>query len=1098
MADDPILVRGRGPMQVEALLLERLRAERAAIRADPSLLASPLVLAVPSEGLRVHLAARIAREVGAVAGIRLQTLFGLARDVLARAASAAPRGVELADVLVRRAAAHVGQAGPQADSLVPAASSTIVDLLDAGLAPENAEAVLDALDSAPIANVERSFARALVAAALAARADCAEHGVARASEAYALGARALRNDASHLGARAVWVHGVADATGLLGDFLEALTATGRTRIAWDDVATGPRYGAPLRDRLGLRSEPRECLGTPPQTFRARGAEAEAREAMRRVRVLLDGGAIPESIAIVAHDLTPYRLALRTHAARLAVPMSAERTAGPLTPAGRRDLARLELLQDAARAPVDRWFAAQAVRHPGELEQLAGWRALGAGRLGVAAELDLDDALGGATSLKLRVRVPPSRAFADDDRAESDAGDDGDEEAGDAQSSQPEIEEPTFDDRRLPREALAREIARARSFLAAVEQWPGVATCARHRDALVSVLAALGDEPRRGALAGTRDGLRGALFEPRDGLPAAADDLAATRTSRELSLSRLEFLEALAPDVEDAARGTFGGRGGGVQILTVADARSRTFEHAFVLGLNAGAFPTVPREDPLLGDDARVHVAACLPDLPQKRVRLEEERALFDQLLLAAPGVTLSWLVADADDEPRAPSPLLDRAGIVAPEEVAVCALAVEAAEGVAQPPHEHALLAARTGGRAALDAVLEFALESGRAANGLDPALARRAAIARSAVVAELDRPPGPPEPLGPFFGFVGARRAGDKRSGDLYVTTVERLATCPWQTFLTRVLRIAPPIDPLVDAPCIDPSVVGLVAHAILASVAPVKNVDFGTVGDDPGVPAAWPGDAQLAAAARAGAQRELRDAGLFAPGLDELVAARALRLVEAAREVDALEPGLLLVAAETKGQIELDDDRRLHFRADRAERVNDRLRLTDWKSGSVLGGEKKLEANRQKSLLAGLARGTHLQAWAYALAAGFGRYVALSPSIENSANRTFSIDDAAPGAAEAFDKTWRALLFAWDAGTLFPRLLRADGHTANPACATCEVALACVQGDSGARLRLARHVARDPAGVTGDDALVRAVWDLQLEPRAPAKAPASKGRRK
>ncbi len=1079
MAGDSILVRGRGPQQVEIGLLERLRSERDAIRADPGLLASPLVLAVPSDGLRVHVAARVAKEIGALAGVRLQTLFGLARDVLARAGSPAPRGIELADVLVRRAAARIGQPGQQADGLVPAARGTIVDLLDAGLSPENTDAVLDALDSAHLAREERKLARDLVAAALAARADCAAHGVGRTSETYALAARALRADAAALGSRAVWVHGVADATGLLGDFLEALVATGRARLAWDDAAVGPRYGAALRDRLGIRAQPVGETAARPQSFRARGTEAEAREVLRRVRVLLHAGAVPESIAIVAHDVAPYRLPLRTHAARLAVPISAERTAGPLTPAGRRDLARLELLQDPARAPVDRWFAAQLERQPDELQLLAGWRALGAGRLGTAASLDLDEALGQAASLRLRARESASREPAEEERHEPD-GDEREDDSEDASTAQPESEETVFEARHVAREALTREIARAGAFLTASKAWPDSGGIARHRDVLARVLASLG---------GTG---------PDDELLAAADKLAQTRTTHEFRLSRREFLDAIAPEVEARARDELGGRGGGVQVLTVADARGRTFEHVFVPGLNAGVFPAVPREDPLLGDDARMHVAACLPDLPQKRARPEEERALFEQLLRAAPDVTLSWLVADADDEPRGPSPLLDRAGIDEADRVPICDLAVAASQDVAQPPHEHALIAARAGGRAALDSVLAFALERARAAHGLDPALAARVAIARAAVVAELDRPPGPPESLGPFFGFVGARRAGDARNAEMYVTTVERLATCPWQTFLRRVLKIAPPIDPLVEAPSIDPAVVGLVAHELLASAAPVKHVDLGSVGDDSGVPATWPSDLKLAIAARASARTALREAGLFAPGLDELVAARALRLVEAARAVDALEPGLLLVAAETKGQIELDGDRRLHFRADRVERVDNQLRMTDWKSGSVFGGEKSVAANRLKSLLKGLARGTHLQAWAYARATGYGRYVALSPAIEDDANRTFPIDEGTTGAQEAFEKAWRALLAAWDGGALFPRLLRGDGHTVNPACATCEVALACVQGDTGARLRLAHHVARDPAGVTGNDALVRAVWDLQVETRAPAKPAAAKGRRK
>jgi len=44
--------------------------------------------------------------------------------------------------------------------------------------------------------------------------------------------------------------------------------------------------------------------------------------------------------------------------------------------------------------------------------------------------------------------------------------------------------------------------------------------------------------------------------------------------------------------------------GGVPVLTVTEARGRTFDHLFVLGLNAGSFPRPLGEDPLLPDAVR--------------------------------------------------------------------------------------------------------------------------------------------------------------------------------------------------------------------------------------------------------------------------------------------------------------------------------------------------------------------------------------------------------------------------------------------------------------------------------------------------------------
>ena len=65
------------------------------------------------------------------------------------------------------------------------------------------------------------------------------------------------------------------------------------------------------------------------------------------------------------------------------------------------------------------------------------------------------------------------------------------------------------------------------------------------------------------------------------------------------------------------------------------------------------------------------------------------------------------------------------------------------------------------------------------------------------------------------------------------------------------------------------------------------------------------------------------------------------------------------------------------------------------------------------------------------------------------------------------------------------FPRLLDAKLDKENPACAYCDVAIACVRGDSGQRLRLERGVRKiaDAAPDSLDPPLraLRALWRLQ-----------------
>ena len=82
----------------------------------------------------------------------------------------------------------------------------------------------------------------------------------------------------------------------------------------------------------------------------------------------------------------------------------------------------------------------------------------------------------------------------------------------------------------------------------------------------------------------------------------------------------------------------GGNGGGVQVLDVTQARGRTFDRLFVLGLVRDVFPRSVREDPLLPDALRERVCEVLPDIPVKKLGYDEERFLFAELLASAPSV----------------------------------------------------------------------------------------------------------------------------------------------------------------------------------------------------------------------------------------------------------------------------------------------------------------------------------------------------------------------------------------------------------------------------------------------------------------------------
>ena len=94
----------RGARAAEAVLVDAVQAHADAVRADPTRLKHPLRIVVPSRSLREHVAATLVREVGTVAGVRVQTLHGLAQEVIEAAGERVPRGDDLFGILVRRAA----------------------------------------------------------------------------------------------------------------------------------------------------------------------------------------------------------------------------------------------------------------------------------------------------------------------------------------------------------------------------------------------------------------------------------------------------------------------------------------------------------------------------------------------------------------------------------------------------------------------------------------------------------------------------------------------------------------------------------------------------------------------------------------------------------------------------------------------------------------------------------------------------------------------------------------------------------------------------------------------------------------------------------
>jgi RecB family exonuclease len=349
-----------------------------------------------------------------------------------------------------------------------------------------------------------------------------------------------------------------------------------------------------------------------------------------------------------------------------------------------------------------------------------------------------------------------------------------------------------------------------------------------------------------------------------------------------------------------------------------------------------------------------------------------------------------------------------------------------------------------------------------------------------------------------------------DPRRGDPWITHAENLAACPWQTFLRKVLRLEPTPDPLQALPGADPLLLGSVVHSVLERLAAeagaaVRRPLAEALAGEPR-PLPWPPDELLGRWLLDAAEAALHDDGVPLPGLARALAERARPLVERARELDTSAAGVEVLGAEVEGTVTVTDGegrpRRLRFLADRAERAGGRVRLTDYKTGKPLS-EAKTEETRAKHHLAGVAQGQRLQAVGYALAAAAvlgdaaggsgdrveGRYLYLRPEIEDPEAASFAAEAGDPAFAAAFRGAVATLLAAWDAGAFFPRVVDPSGQEEPPRCAWCEVAEACVRGDSGARLRLHRWNAEHAeagGAASGAERAHHRVWELAAAPGA------------
>ena len=178
------------------------------------------------------------------------------------------------------------------------------------------------------------------------------------------------------------------------------------------------------------------------------------------------------------------------------------------------------------------------------------------------------------------------------------------------------------------------------------------------------------------------------------------------------------------------------------------------------------------------------------------------------------------------------------------------------------------------------------------------------------------------------------------------------------------------------------------------------------------------------------------------------------------------------------------------VRFRADRVDSRGGALQIVDYKTGRQPIYTAKRETSRHKNLIRAVREGRHLQAAAYSLAGAAprdnGEYVFIRPDFSGSdETRTVIVrgdDDDARGAFLAASET---LVETWFGGLFFPRLVEPGSNREPRSCSSCEVAEACLRGDSGARGRLREWTESEST----DSSLLHRAWFMSDQ--LPAEEP-------
>lgn len=556
-----------------------------------------------------------------------------------------------------------------------------------------------------------------------------------------------------------------------------------------------------------------------EVIEASGQRMEVRHVLVRVKRLLQDGASPRRIAIIARDPGGYRRALTEIAAVLGVPLDLQ--------AGEPVASRpsVQAILDIARVPagdlrahdvmrllksnyLDRRVLEDPELDPDEVERVCAAAGIIGGRVA-------DD---GTAARHWRERLRRYQARLGEEQRIRRQGD-ADEERRWFRGTDEQLEAELL--------LVDRVGAALMRLFAQFEPLHTARTLSAHVEALARVMAIFGvlgrlarPEPGAGAPVASETAANlaaiNSLLDALRELAGAGEQLGITR---EMTLA--EFRDELLRVAQTA---TFipPGSPSGVIVIDAGQARQLQFDHVFILGMTERQFPRVATEDALFGDDDRRELARAGIPLDQRRDSVHEDAFLFYAIAAAArERLTLSYPATDAEGHEALRSYFIDevRRCFAGPLPCATYGLAAQVpAPGDAAGPREllEAMLFAALGYDVLLDpARRDEGVSALRAWGGACDSLPHLRAM-----IALQDRRAGasPPDAydgrLGPAAAAEVARLFGPDRM--FSASSLQQFGGCPYTFFGERVLRLAEIEEPTED---VDRGLLGNTVHRCLST---------------------------------------------------------------------------------------------------------------------------------------------------------------------------------------------------------------------------------------------------------------------------------------